>query len=276
MFKLIDYLDKLTVIEEKNTEYSFVCPVCGGHRLKYNKKSNAYACYTNQCKPRDIRNKLGYVYENRDEIKVSTLVIEEPIFNNKINYTYIDQEEIIPIKKGNKYYSKFIYNSDCVVERYDYIKDSKQVKDCYPKVKINGIWTYASSNLFGLYNDIYLKEKSTLIIVEGEKSANIFSSYSNKLVLSPPSFGWNNNYLIPWFITKSDLIENIIYFPDNDKSGHNKAQVVQKAAWSSGIACKIIDLSYIFSMQDSDDVVDLINRNENVNLILDNPSKYYV
>lgn len=277
MFKIINFINKLELIEEKNTEYTFVCPVCGGNKLKVNKNSNAYACYDNFCSPNDIRNKIGYVSNHHDKWRTKTPVnIIEPVNFDFINLNYIkcSIKEVAPIKRGAKYYTNYYYNDKSCIERVDYIKENKKVKDCYPKHKINGVWIYGSSNEFGFYQQEYLKEKGTLIVVEGEKTANIFSSHFNILAVTPPAFGWNNDYICRWLFFNSDKIEQILYLPDNDNVGFTKANIFKLSSWKRKIPCHILKLNEIFEMKDREDVVDLIERNENVIDVLENVKRY--
>lgn len=278
MFKLIDFKSKLKLIEEINTEYTFECPVCGENYLKLHKSKGAYACFKNKCSPKQIKDKLGYVsngFENYSE-PISTIVIKEPEFNLD-NIQLIELENYVkevPKKRGNKYYTQYVYNSECSVERVDYYKKEKKMKDFYPKVKINEITTYGSSPKFGLYNDRFLLTPGTVLVVEGEKTANILSSHINKLVLSPPAFGFNNDYLVRWIIKNISNINNMIYIPDNDDTGINKSIIFKRAAWSTNIQCKCLYLNKYFQMEKSEDVVDLIERKENVKSIFGSLKEY--
>lgn len=281
MFKLINYANKLKLIEETNTQYVFQCPVCGGQSLKLSKEKGAYCCFSNKCSPKSIRTKLGingFVNEDKFE-KIKTKpskIITEPDFNfTDIKYVTVNNYKLEKsIHKNNTIKTKYIYNSNCLVERVD---KSNGIKECYPKFLNNGIWTFGSSLKFGLYGDQYLKtinNPSTIIIVEGEKTANILTNNTGYLSISPPGFGWNRDYILNWYINHIDKIRNVIIIPDNDTIGYNKSDLLKYIFWELDVSAKVIFLNKYFSMDIGDDIVNLIERQINVKEILDKVEDY--
>jgi hypothetical protein len=268
MFKLSDYIDKLTIVCEKNTEITFICPICGSNKLKFNKSNFAYKCYENFCSSKSIREKLGFRNTYDEQTKGSSIIIEESVTwkynNNTYNFITVDNYKKAKIQNiGKKTITNYKYNDNCIVQRVDYENEQKR-KDIFPKYKNNEVWTYGSNNKFGLFNSCFIAKQGLVIMVEGEKCADELTAFSSYLTLTPPAFGWNVNYLTCSFIDFLPFITGILYLPDNDKIGLEKANIIQKASWANSIPCKIINLSKYFTMELGEDIYDLLLRESNI------------
>jgi hypothetical protein len=264
---------KLKLVEEKNTEYTYQCPVCGG-KLKEKKSNGAYTCFTSYCSPDAIREKLGVSKSSnyvRHRTFTETTIIKPVKWIEPIQYLYIDKYELARERKqGIRQVTSYIYNDDCMVERVDYWKDGIKHKDFFPKYKRNGVWTYGVSRGFGLFNGRYIKERGTLIITEGEKCADIVTDITGCLATSFPAFAWDRQHILFELIKLSRFISGIIYLPDNDAPGRRKANLVQDVSWEVNIPCTIVPLSQEYEMEEAEDIVDLYNKGYDVKQILEN------
>jgi len=271
MFILEQYkAGKLEKIGENNTETVFTCPVCNG-KIKARKDNGAYLCVTNYCDKADIRAKLGA--SSKDEYKPPPLssfinpvhlhVLKPPI-PKPDNY----EEPIIKNLKDRRI-TTYKYNDTCLIERVDYIDKGKK-KEFYPKHKVSGIWRYGgSSPAFKLFNSRYInvRKNGCILIAEGEKTANLISVATNYLCLSPPVFGWKQDYISNQLTLPN--ISGVLYFADNDEAGAAKAKIVKLAAWSVGIPCAIFS-NYSRPLGDGEDLVDLYENNINIKELIDN------
>jgi hypothetical protein len=262
---------KLKLIEEKNTEFTYECPVCGG-KLKEKKSNGAYACFTSFCSTDDIRTKLGeprtgnYVTNSFVPTAIQPVKWIEPI-----QYLFIDKYELARERKqGLKQVTSYIYNDDCMVERVDYWKDGVKHKDFFPKYKRNGVWTYGISSGFGLFNGRYIKQRGTLIIAEGEKCADIVTDVTGYLATSFPAFAWDRQHILFEFIKLSRYISGIIYLPDNDAPGRRKGNLIQDTSWELNIPCTVVSLSEEYEMKEKEDIVDLYNKGYDIKKMLEN------
>ena len=165
-------------------------------------------------------------------------------------------------KQGSRVITHFSYNDKAMVERIDFVEEIKR-KECYPKYREGSSWKYGGNECFGLFNARYITN-GTVIFAEGEKTADLITQVTNFLCLSPPAFGWNENYISSKLINPK--ISGVIYLPDNDSAGEKKAKIVQKSCWMVGIPCLVF--KYKGEMNEGDDFVDLHNRGEDIRKIL--------
>lgn len=269
MFKITDekYLSKLSLVSEISSEYTFICPVCEGKKFKVRKINGAYACYSNFCSTADIRSKLGVKEEFLTENKLFSKPITHLNFQvskqikwlKAVKYIEVLNYKVCTVQEfTNQKHTSYVYNEKAKVERIDFSDGRK--KQFYPKHMSNSVWNYGVGNTeFGLFNDKYItNQKGTFLFAEGEKTADILIKKSGYLTLSPPPFGWKNNYLTKEFLKHLHLLEGIIYFPDNDEPGIKKAELIQQAAWGINIPCYIVPLSEWHFLNEGDDIADLI------------------
>lgn len=243
---------KLEILSELTTEICYKCPSCGG-KLKYKKLDWAYLCVTENCSTAQIRTALG-LSSSSGIITPSTLVIKQPTIT-KFNELMVSPPHYQLAKQyqiGNRHITYFSYSDEFIVERVDY--DDEQPKQLFPKYKVGNQWIYGRGKNTSLFNQRYITNGSVLI-AEGEKCADIVSSITGWLTLSPPSFGWSNNYLFAQL--SNPHITGIIYLPDNDKIGKVKSDLIKYVAWSLGKPFYLVPLDDVTS-DDGGDIADLV------------------
>lgn len=266
MFNIINYSHKMEKLEEFPSSITFKCPVCSG-KLKVNKNTKAYACYTNNCTSQEIRNKLGVPLRSyEDKFKKYNHVVINPVKFKNINVDNIIRVENYQLANKDKNKTTYVYNDNCIVERID---KQNRTKDLFPKYKIDDVWKYGMSDNFGFFNEEKLKDKKGIILIaEGEKTADYCSYYSGYLTLSPPGFGWNEQWLMKNIHRLFCNITGVLYLPDNDQVGFNKAKLVEQACWKNCKPCKILNVPK-FSVSTGDDIADLVETYIIKNLIND-------
>lgn len=281
MFKLADYYHagKLNLVNELATEYTFVCPVCGG-KLKCRKDNNAYRCYSNYCDANTIRTKLGASPITISEHKPPPLTsfirpviatsLDPPI---KLTTTY----QLPKLRKlSDRTITTFIFSTLSCVERVDYVDKSRK-KELYPKYRTNNTssWTYGRSNNFGLYGSSYVGTSGSVLMTEGEKCADYIMQNTDYVCLSAPTFAQEDVSYIASNLT-NPKITSVIFLPDNDERGRKKANAVMQACWAVGKPCFIFDYGEAaHTMSDGDDIVDIAGRGYDIRrLIYDYCSRY--
>lgn len=259
MFKILDYLDKLEIVKETNTHLTCICPVCGDDNLKIKRTSphkNAYRCWSNNCE--GIREALGFKSLIPPKKKKITIRIKP----SKVNFTggnLATVSDYKPLKFKTKKFSGGYTSQERV---YPYSKTQRvlRIDNLESKVKYifiqylseDFVWVSGTGNSFWpIYQhgiESVLKDTSfdTLLMVEGEKTAEFCKERGLAAVtLMAGNFhdGLNKNILLTTLFLPN--IKNIIYVPDNDAPGLNKAEKVQEACWRNGLGCKIVPMSQI-------------------------------
>ncbi|GAA6622807.1 hypothetical protein [Scytonema sp. NUACC26] len=269
VFQILDYEHKLQSTGGNNSEKWYQCPVCGGSKLKVRLQNQAYTCYSGFCNTKDIRSKLGAPMGGTGDYKpVSSDIYVRPIEVGKLKPPISFSTSYEPAKRRilqDRVITNYIYNERCIIERVDYA-DINNRKECYPKYLSGSIWKYGSHSSFGLFNSRYITSSGTAIICEGEKTADVVSSVTGYITLTPPPFGWSETYIAANLTNPK--ISNVLYLPDYDEMGRKKASIVQRAAWNVGISCSVFDYGDI-PMNDSDDFVDLNERGVNIKELID-------
>ena len=261
-------LGKLELVSSTNTEKRYICPVCNQRSLKEKKVNNAYLCY-NYCSTADIRAKLGYETndgngEYRAPISsnyvkpVSITSLEPPITVGEYNAAVSRQ-------LGSRTLTNFSYSDSCVVERVDHSSSDKK-KEFFPKFKSGNQWVYGGSSKFGLFNARYIKSRGSILICEGEKTADLITKVTSYLTLSPPAFGWKEDYISSNLFNPK--ITGVVYLPDNDDPGKKKSTIVRDACWIVGIPCLIY--SYTTYIRDGGDFVDLHDDGIDIKQLIEN------
>ena len=62
-FSILNHLESLTLLKEEPSQYTYICPVCEGKRFTVKKATGAYTCWSGQCNPKDIREKVSPLAE---------------------------------------------------------------------------------------------------------------------------------------------------------------------------------------------------------------------
>lgn len=272
MFRILNYVSKLSVRKETETHLVAVCPVCGDDNLKIKKSGRhggAYKCWSNGCPLEKIRESLGY--------KDSIFVVKKPqpirIKPRPVDFTGTklievkNYEPIIPSTKA------FIGDYTTETREYGYSPTQRVLridnlgtgsKYIYIQV-LNDDFTWVCGS-GGRFWDTYTRGLDlpnaigdTLLFVEGEKTAEFCKERGvAAITLMAGNFGSKisrNLLLLPNNIT------NIIYVPDFDSAGKLKAKKVQEACWKVGLGCKIIPMDEVVpDPKDGYDLADCLNE----------------
>lgn len=250
-------LKKCEKIEETNSEWIVKCPVCGG-KLKISKnKSIAYLCVTENCHKDEIKSKLKIQTkneENEEKDRGKPYPMERDLgWSNSDSIIGIEKDELfknILFKIDEKNHNKIYYGLDCNYEnqiiRYDY----ENGKSIHPEFRVS----YPN-----LFNENFLKNKyGTVVFLEGEKSAYNFTIYTGLLGLSIPATKWTDDYIHYKLKQLKGNISSILYFPDNDQAGKDKAKQVKKIANEEDIKCKILNPYKKYEFKEGADIMDCL------------------
>ncbi len=276
---ILNEINRNDVIRDTNSYIEIYCPVCKSRGitskgLKINKKTGAYRAWVCGCSPDSIRTVLGLKSEkstyHKDRITTTPLILDkiDPLVITDYKPRITKRVYSSP-KRGFVNETVYYYDSTRRVVRLDL---STGDKEFYFNYLDNNTWKYQDldTSTFPLFNADYITQKKVVVLVEGEKAASTLTSATGLVALTPPGFGWNENYLLPKLQKLYFKIAGLLVIPDNDTTGILKAATVEQAAWKAGIPTKRIDLKKLYK-NEGDDVVDILFRtspNELRNYIL--------
>jgi hypothetical protein len=259
MFKILDYVSKLSISKETETHLTCLCPVCGDDNLKIRKTGQykgAYTCWSNQCASEKIRESLGYKDSLFSVPKIQPVRIkprEVPFRGTQLLIT----DNYSPIEPTQK---SFI--GDYVTESREYPYSAHQrilrIDNTTTKTKyiyiqyLNDDFTWVSgagTEFWPIYSrGVDFNQKAdTILFVEGEKTAE-FCKERGLAAITVMSGNFGDKISKNLLILKSQYpITNLLYVPDHDKAGYLKAKKVQESCWRVGLGCKILTMPEITS-----------------------------
>jgi hypothetical protein len=281
VFSILDYLDQLDNVKNNNTWISASCPHCKG-KLKINKNTGSYACYTNECHlgfPNKIRDKLftpnAFNAKNsfsNKSLKVTKIV---DVVKPKKDFSNVEATNFLTSIKFEK--PKSIRNLDKLLTYFDYGQ--------FNVVRIDYFDIYRDKNQFYQHTDregnliddipkqltslpIYKKDyiSDCILFVEGEKCATITQKLGFNCI-TIPTFLYNSVYLPKVFSFLSKKVKNILVLNDNDDVGRKKAKDICLYGWKYGINTDVLDIVKYYSQYQhiqGFDIYDLY-KEENLN-----------
>lgn len=251
---ILNYRDRLTILSESNTYLYFKCPVCAGKvgLQKTGRRAGSYWCYTSNCNTGDIWHGVtGYRAKGVEVLDVEDVPVinrVESIALLRINIPYslpCQRSYYSPLLDTTATETTYIYDDVSVVKRTDYHDEhGTKVKRFLPQYYDNGEWHNGTHYKWLLYNERYLpvcESGNAVTLCEGEKVADKLTSATGYLTLSPPGFGWNDDYLAFAFNRLFMHINGIIYCPDNDEVGVKKLQLIRDIAHKNHMWCEVLE-----------------------------------
>ncbi|MEI6313204.1 MAG: hypothetical protein WCP57_13160 [Bacteroidota bacterium] len=252
-FDIRNFLDRLTPKKGKNR---YICPVCEGS-LTVDIKTGKYQCWGepgNKQHLKDIREAINPL---EDALK------QAGIDNGRINYQQITPAKkpdplpaplpaplpqnielaklpapgVIPQKKHNSRGSQIIYTySDAqYVIRYEFTEDGEQKKLTIPyhlDILGNSVKGIGDQPWPVYHQEEIIKhgKNQFVFVVEGEKCTDA-ARQQNLLTTTFQGSQWTDTKLEQYCqCLKSHDIAGIVYYPDHDKAGYNKANKLRIAA----------------------------------------------
>lgn len=278
------FYKKLPVIREYPSEVTFECPVCKGKIKASKKQIGKWLCVTSHCSVAKVRKKLKLKVSDYHARKGRGTPYPEMI-NTMSDVPYTSCSSIIGVDKldyathrpiwivdkgkerDGEYESETYYRvgnyskasldnilSSDYVYRFDYFDVEKQDYD-------KKIRPFFQSEIPYFFNQEFLKEKRGVVVfLEGEQAAFHFTLATQLLGLSfPASTGTGMDKLCNyWFPKLKKNLEAILYFPDNDKTGLDKANDFKKISNSHGIPVMILEPYEDDFFKEKNDVVEYI------------------
>lgn len=252
--------ENLDVIKSKGKTLICRCPVCGGTNLKINlnptsDKYGAYKCWDNKCSSKDIRRFAGIT--STSSFSYSKTFSDSNLFQSKLslhskkpNSFQIEEKNICKVrtnyKSPTRLHSKplsrvcYYYSPTKRIVRLDNFKYSKK----YITIQY---WDSYLGWIAGIGEDTWPEYSygcdytsgNTLIIVEGEKTAEHIKSKTNLAAITFCGGFFEYEYIYSYILNlKSKGISNTIYIPDDDNAGYSKASKIAEA-------CAVAEVSYI-------------------------------
>ena len=294
---ILELFDKyLELVQEHETWIEYNCPICKHSGLKIKKENEYYKNFKCNC---DIKRISSYILSKsgqrieRKPRERSVLVPEIPNLlevklspiQKAINLSVLEDEYNNPYTKI--YYP---YSQTQRTIRINKIKSTGK-KIIFPQVLSPGGWINGiGDNLFPIYTDNFsvktiqdefvLMEKrqcligELIVVVEGEKCVQYLQSQGIETISILNGYSSSLEKIKSVLEFSKPLIPNvkqILYLPDLDAPGTNKALMFQQASWSLGLPCKIFDLRAKLlkssNFEKGYDIADFIIENTDVNLV---------
>lgn len=269
-FRLLDHLGCLEIITTTNSQVTARCPICDA-KLQINTRNSAYFCVAG-CEASTIREKLGFPkygnYKSKIEAPIVPISLPSKIELFKtVEKVVIPDSTYISAKHSQKVRRReYIYNETFKVVRIDLLVDKKKI--FYPLELVENEWIVSIPDIPVLYSPIkFSSDDKFLIFVEGEKNVVDLCNIGLASV-TVSSSNWGKDKLTSVLFDLHRKISGIIYIPDNDKVGIQKAIDVQTTCWRIGIPCKIVSLKPYYT-QPKEDVSDLIAKGIDVVQIIE-------
>lgn len=252
--------------KDKNKYY---CPVCGGNDLSINPKSGAYTCYNNDCQKDGLIIKALKELAG-EEIKPTNWEYHNPCPQKPLNPALVkitkfpenyQPERVKQNKRQDGTIERYLYYSNTqYIKRIDYPNGEK--KFSYHHIDKNGEHQTGKGNLlweaYRLEEAIQYGYNQYLLAVEGEKCVEVARQH-----LGIPAITWRtfNEENIKHTIKQlqNTGIAGIIYIPDHDQEGKNKAQKVLTSCEKLHFPCFVINPMDIWhDVPKKGDIVDWI------------------
>ncbi|MGK7948468.1 MAG: phage/plasmid primase, P4 family [Xenococcaceae cyanobacterium] len=290
VFDIRTYLDRLNIIKETSTEYHCSCPVCGSGGFKINKKNGKYYPFKCNCDLKAIREAIrpwSEVKKQSEERKSKDQPrtkkgIQKPAKLARLSEIPQNKTQIPPSnipdwlqKQGvpaTATETKYWYSSRAWVSRFDWKDESKpkgrdktfRQGHILPSGKIK--WSKGKQRwkAYKLEEAIAYCTDKWVIGVEGEKCVEALRGIGLAAITWQGS-NWNQTDMA------ADLTElkkagavGLVYLPDNDAAGMNKAQAVELAAMKVGLSVVIVEPRLIDEkIPNKGDIYDLIKAKHN-------------
>lgn len=272
---------KLKVLNECPSEVTFNCPVCKGKIKASKSQIGKYLCVSSGCESSSIRKKLNLSCGRYQSRRRSPY----PELKNMTHYTsssniigvdlieYIKHRPFwVDIKENSviSYYRLGCYrltkNKDAVVSNVDYVYRTDFINKRFGEEK--KIFQNFINKNPPLFNQEFLqKKRGTVVWLEGEKSAFYFTISTGLLGLSFGASTESEPNIKCYLEQIKRNVDSILYFPDNDKTGLEKANKFKNIASENGIGVKILNP---YSVRDDfdkgDDVIEFLLNEGNYKL----------
>ncbi len=274
-FSILDYLKKL----EPAREGRYICPVCGGHNLTINKRSAAYKCW-NGCECRDIREAIAPWQEKKTtsswhKPSKPKKQIEPAPLPEQINLAKLPQEATDSPQPKKRFSNRY---GEVQEWAYQYTADKWKVRTQWTDAtKPKGyekdflLWhqdvngkpiAKAGEGVRPPYriNEAIAAAKASganaVMGAEGEESVESYRRIGLACI-TLSGFGNGELELMTQLLKDAEL--GLIYHPDHDKTGRDKAAKIQEACDHASVFRIVLDPVTIYpDLPESGDIVQIL------------------
>ncbi|MBW4532492.1 MAG: hypothetical protein KME09_01000 [Pleurocapsa minor HA4230-MV1] len=283
-FQILDYLERLNVVKETSNEYHCTCPVCGDGGFKINKKNGSYQAFKCGCEIKDIREAISpwseassqgsRVRGQRDE-EIGRQGEREKIKLAQLNASAENapKPEFSPIpewliKQGvpvSAVETRYWYSKTQWVSRFEWTteerKKAKTIRQGH--IKSNGLiqWSKGAKDwrAYKLSEAVKHCQGKWVLGLEGE------GCVETARAIALAAITWQGSNWTPKAIVndlsalKDAKAAGLVYFPDHDKAGQKKAELVKSACFKVNLPCLIISPTDVWSeMPAKGDLTDFV------------------
>ncbi len=279
-FKILDYVDRLKVVKETSREYHCICPVCSDGGFKIDKKDGKYQAFKCGCDVKDIREAIrpwsevtrGRVEQRehpRCRIKLAQL--PEPAFDcpqaetNTIPEWLVKQGVPASAEETRYWYSKTQW-----VSRFEWsTKEGKSKTIRQGHIKSNGLIQWKKGGFdwraYKLSEVVKYCQDKWVLSLEGEGCVETARALALCGITWQGS-NWKEKAIVSDLTKlKQSGAAGLVYFPDRDRAGEKKAELVQSACQALDFPCLILSPTDVWQeMPVKGDITDWVSAHPNL------------
>jgi len=278
---------RLELVKEYPSWMEYLCPLCKSEGLKINKSTGYYKNYKCNC---DTKRITAYIYQDSGityvpKEKVVPKIVE-PIPNLlNIKLTRLTNPPLLT-DLNDKYRNldgKVVYyhSTNQRTKRINRIittdkhGNKKEKKIVIPQILVNGSWVNGiGEGTFPLFTNERTLVSELIIAVEGQKCVEYLNYKQIEAISLLGSYTTSITKIQEVIEISRSLIPNIkqiLYLPDLDVKGMQKADIFQRAMWEMKMPCKVFDLRGELvkstNFVQGYDIADYITENKDVDLV---------
>ena len=281
-FQILDYIDRLEVVEQTSNAYHCLCPVCKDGGFKIEKKSGKYQGFKCRCEVKDIREAIRPWSEvtgrqgdwgtrsrgAKQTVKLARLdspAEDCPVSKSNVIPEWLQSQGVPATAVETRYW----YSKTQWVSRFEWQTPSGKEKTIRQgHIKSNGLveWKKGSKDWKAYKLSEAAKHSSGkwVLGVEGEGCVES----ARKMAIAAITWQGSNwkEKAIASDLTKlrDSGAAGLVYFPDHDEAGEKKAELVKSACKQNNFPCLIISPTDVWSeMPNKGDITDFVEAHPN-------------
>lgn len=284
-FSILNHLEQIKILQEKSTQYICECPVCQGDRLTIAKQSGAYRCW-HGCECKNIREAISPWRGRKpaqDDVSKQVLPptsLTMPYHMPELALTLATlagsptdrPQPQIEVDKNQKEQqkTKYFYSPTQWVERTEW-QDASHPKGYRKRFSLwhlgekgepiaqKGENPWPAYRLEEALQAAKESQASAVMMVEGEKAVEAYRQLGLACITLQGS-DWGETGLQRLVATLQRNQLQLVYHPDHDKPGQQKAQKLQNICERMNVRCILLDpLAIEPELPEAGDIADIVD-----------------
>jgi putative DNA primase/helicase len=263
-FDIRNFTEHLTPGKGKNR---YICPVCSGKNLTIDPKDGAYKCWSGNCESKDIREAIspwdevkGKSVSDRDRLPCKPKPpVPAPVPEGTIELARLPEFAGHPEKRkrGNQTIIEYPYSATQWVERIETPTDDPDCPKGYKKITIpyhlgedGQPINKKGDTAWNPYRIDEVEAHGTgkwVLGAEGEPCVEA-ARYLELVAFTLQGSAWSQGDLTrAALMMKTAGVAGVVYFPDHDHTGYEKAEKMALAAAKAQLPFILLDPTLVWS-----------------------------